>query len=101
MYFVPEGQHDRSLARSAWESVHRETRPVGVRYDRAQLNPELFLVEDACPVFIISSLQSNRCAGLPESDRTYGTAPLGGAGPRHFVPAYDRPVPPGRNTFAH
>jgi hypothetical protein len=29
MYFVPEGQHDRSLARSAWESVHRENRPVG------------------------------------------------------------------------
>jgi 3-oxoacyl-ACP reductase-like protein len=29
MYFVPEGQHDRSQARSAWESVHRENRPVG------------------------------------------------------------------------
>ena len=29
IYFVPEGQHDRSLARSAWESVHRANRPVG------------------------------------------------------------------------
>jgi hypothetical protein len=29
MNFVPEGQHDRSLARSAWESVLRENRPVG------------------------------------------------------------------------
>jgi hypothetical protein len=40
MYFVPEGEHDSShstryrllmagLARSAWESVHRENRPVG------------------------------------------------------------------------
>jgi hypothetical protein len=24
MYFVPEGQHDRSLARSAWDNAHRE-----------------------------------------------------------------------------
>ena len=29
MFFVPEGQHDSSLARSAWDSVHRENRPVG------------------------------------------------------------------------
>jgi hypothetical protein len=29
MYFVPEGQHDRSLARSAWEGGRRENRPVG------------------------------------------------------------------------
>src|ERR1700722_234689 len=28
MYFVPEGQHDRSQARSAWESVPRKNRPV-------------------------------------------------------------------------
>jgi hypothetical protein len=26
---VPEGQSDRSLARSAWESVIQESRPVG------------------------------------------------------------------------
>ena len=29
MRYVPEGQHDRSLARSAWEIVHRGNRPVG------------------------------------------------------------------------
>jgi hypothetical protein len=29
MAFVPEGQHDRSQARSAWASGHRENRPVG------------------------------------------------------------------------
>jgi len=29
MYFVPEGQHDSSQARSAWESVPRKDRPVG------------------------------------------------------------------------
>jgi hypothetical protein len=27
--FVPEGQADRSQARSAWESVPRKNRPVG------------------------------------------------------------------------
>jgi hypothetical protein len=29
MAFVPEGQADRSQARSAWESVPRKNRPVG------------------------------------------------------------------------
>ncbi len=42
MYLSQRDSHDRSLARSAWESVHRENRPSRVRYDRAQLNPELF-----------------------------------------------------------
>jgi len=29
MYFVPEGQHDRSQARSAWDSAHpQKSRPV-------------------------------------------------------------------------
>jgi hypothetical protein len=31
MVFVPEGQADRSQARSAWESVPRKNRPVGCR----------------------------------------------------------------------
>jgi len=29
MVFVPEGQHDSSQARSAWESVPRKNRPIG------------------------------------------------------------------------
>jgi hypothetical protein len=36
---------DRSLARTAWESVPRKNRPVGYQYDRAQLVPEVFLAE--------------------------------------------------------
>jgi hypothetical protein len=28
-FLSPEGQHDRSLARSAWKSVPRKNRPVG------------------------------------------------------------------------
>ena len=38
---------------------------------------------------------SNRCAHLQESYRPYGTALLGWRCPRHFVPGYDRTVPPG------
>ena len=40
MYYVPEGQHDRSLARSAWEIVHRENRPVGHGMIRAGLRTD-------------------------------------------------------------
>jgi hypothetical protein len=47
MHFVPEGQHDRSLARSAWERVPPDKPSRRVRYDRAQLNPEAVLFEDA------------------------------------------------------
>ena len=35
MAFVPEGQADRSLARSAWESVPQKIRPVGYGLIRA------------------------------------------------------------------
>jgi|ERR1700734_2596835 hypothetical protein len=70
MVFVPEGQHDRSQARSAWESVPPKNRPVGYgmigRFlvDCAPCSVSAFLFET-------SSLQSsNRCAHLRESDRT-------------------------------
>src|SRR5271165_5494742 len=44
----------------------------------------------------ISSLQSsNRCARLHESHRTLRDGSLGWRCPRHFVPGYDRTVPPG------
>jgi hypothetical protein len=48
MAFVPEGQHDRSQARSAWESVPRENRPVGYGMIGSSIPdlPEVFLVED-------------------------------------------------------
>src|SRR6202035_4586703 len=44
---------DRSLARSAWESVPRKNRPVGYGMIGAQLIPELFLVH-MCAVFQFS-----------------------------------------------
>ena len=51
---------DRSLARSAWYSVPRKKPSRRVRYERAQLIPEVFLVEG----FL------NRRPPLHESDRT-------------------------------
>ena len=42
MAFVPEGQHDRSLARSAWEKRPSKAPSRRVRYDRAQLTHNYF-----------------------------------------------------------
>jgi hypothetical protein len=40
---------------------------------------------------------------LPARGHTvpYGTVPFEGRSPRHFVPGYDRAVPPGQKPFAH
>jgi hypothetical protein len=62
-----EGQADRSLARSAWESVPRKSRPVGYGMNGAQLIPEVFLVTNHT---------------VP-----YGTG-LFSHDSRHFVPGY-------------
>ena len=40
MYFVPEGQHDRSQARSAWDSAPQKSRPVGYGMIRAGLRTD-------------------------------------------------------------
>jgi hypothetical protein len=68
MAFVPEGQADRSQARSAWESVSNVP-SRRARYDRAQPIPEVFLVE-MCAM-------SNRCGHLHESYRTLRDSSLG------------------------
>ena len=84
---------DRSQARSAWESVPRKNRPVGVRYDRAQLIPEVFLER-------FEFRHSNHRIGAhtcPNHTVPYGTALLGWPCSRHFVPGYDRTVPPGQD----
>jgi hypothetical protein len=40
-------------------------------------------------------------AHLHESHRTLRDGSLGSRYPRHFVPGYYRPVPPGQKPFAH
>ena len=50
-------------------------------------------------VLVISSFQSsNRCAHLSESHRTLRDGSFGAAQSRHFVPGYDRTVPPGQSA---
>ena len=94
---VPEGRHDRSLARSAWESIP-ENPSRRVRYDRAQLIPEVFLVQRCATFLLLKFRHSNhRSVRTPARIRPYPTGRLlwGGAVPRHFVLGYDRTVPPG------
>ncbi len=40
MAFVPEGRHDRSLARSAWNRATQKSRPVGYGLIRAGLRTD-------------------------------------------------------------
>ena len=51
MVFVPEGQHDRSQARSAWKSVLPKEPSRREWYDWARLTHEVFLVE-VCALFL-------------------------------------------------
>src|SRR5580704_15146520 len=93
---------DRSLARSAWESVPRKNRPVGYgmigrsesqRYFSSKCAP-CFGFSFPVRNFVTPIIQSVRT--LHESDRTLRDGSFGWRGPRHFVPGYDRTVPPGR-----
>src|ERR1700738_4691717 len=82
MVFVPEGQADRSLARSAWESVPQKEPSRRVRYDLAQLIPPCILgiisILLSDTAFEFASLQSsNRCAHPRNHTVPDGTAILG------------------------
>ena len=85
---------DRSLARSAWEKRPSKEPSRRVRYDREQLDPEVCLVE-MCGVFVQKGKRQS--VRTPARITPYPTGRLfwGGAFPRHFVPGYDRTVPPG------
>jgi hypothetical protein len=97
MYFVPEGQHDRShstryrllmasLARSAWESLDRENRPVGYgmiehsyprhtkSISRRRWAPYCRIRNFVTRIFELASAGANQTV-------PYGTALLGGAFP--------------------
>ena len=91
----------------AWHEVPGKAPPKEpsrrVRYDRAQRIPDgisrrhVRRISVSVFAFEISSLQSsNRCPHLHESHRTLRDGSFGWRFPRHFVPGYDRTVPPGR-----
>ena len=67
---VPEGRCDRSLARSAWGKRPSKEPSRRVRYDRAQLIPEVFLVQ-MCAVFLKEGFRiRNFATPIIESVRT-------------------------------
>jgi hypothetical protein len=79
MVFVPEGRCDRSLARSAWKRIPRKNCPVGYgMIGRPHLRGAHTRTNHTVP---------------------YGTVFFGWRSPRHFVPGYDRTVPPGQRPF--
>ena len=81
-----------SPARSAWTASPQENRPVGHGLIR------LFGCSQF-QKFLTPILQSStRCADLHESHRALRDGSLGWRCSRHFVPGYDRAVPPGLRT---
>ena len=73
--FVPEGQHDSSQARSAWN--HEEmARPSGT------IEP------------ILLTLGLTMTSTVPPGRSRFTSIP------RHFLPGYYQPVPPGQKPFS-
>src|SRR5580704_5546280 len=69
---------DRSLARSARESVPRKNRPVG---------------------YGMTGYQGQQREGLGQDAKQIPGTGLSASIPRHFVPGYDHPVPPGQKPY--
>jgi hypothetical protein len=108
MAFVPEGQADRSLARSA---CHPKEPSRRVRCDSCRCARRF---DDWSDEFQIRRLKTfTLSVGLVSCARSYRTLRDGslepfdalslahgrGCFPRHFVPGYYHAVPPGQNTF--
>jgi hypothetical protein len=137
MYFVPEGQHDRSQARSAWDSATPKEPSRRVRYDsctcahrfedwreeisnavslsRTEMIPKcigrvldhvrhLVILRTRLAVAFLKKHDAqfdekylwDSCA---RSHRTLRDGSFEGRFPRHFVPGYDQPIPPGQKPF--
>jgi hypothetical protein len=95
---VPEGRSDRSLARSAWNSPTPKEPSRRARYDRAQTKSQRCFASKGAPCFLRKANHSNRRIGAHTgANQTVpcGTALFRSRCPRHFVPGYDRTVPPG------
>jgi hypothetical protein len=86
---VPEGRSDRSLAQVPGTAPPQKNRPVGHGMIGRRPNPRSISPKGA-PCF-------RRIGGHTGANQTvpYGTALLTSLCPRHFVPGYDRTVPPG------
>ena len=105
MYFVPEGQHDSSQARSAWSHEDNSLVPAG------RLNGSRLVMETSHKHVLVSEIQKKVNHGQHlllcspgtdnDFDRPSGTRALSASIPRHFVPGYYQPVPPGQKPLTH
>ena len=93
---------DRSPARSAWDSPPQKEPSRRVRCDSRRCVDRFddwgdypFLRKTAH----ISTRITSGTRSAPDHTVPYGTVPLGWGCSRHFVPGYDRPVPPGLSPF--
>jgi hypothetical protein len=100
MYFVPEGQHDRSLARSAWDSATQKSRPVGyglIRVD-GRTDSTIGVIKFRLrqyEAYLRRKMPWNVWDSYARSYRALRDGSLGRRFPRRFVPGYDHAVPPG------
>src|ERR1700736_3557163 len=99
MYFVPEGQHDRSQARSAWDSAPQKSRPVGYGMIRRGVRAIRRLEKEISNAVSLSRTGMIPGISCARSYRTLRDGSFEGRFPRHFVPGYDHAVPPGQKPF--
>jgi hypothetical protein len=100
MAFVPEGQADRSLARSAWVNATPQSRPVGYGVIRAGVRADSMIGVTKFQIGRVKTFTLS--VGLVSCARSYRTLRDGsfeGRFPRHFVRGYYHAVPPGQNRF--
>jgi hypothetical protein len=100
MAFVPEGQADRSQARSAWVSVPESPRPGGTVEVMAR---DIWRRNGVDAALETLGIPVERYVGVLSKPRSVQSSRWDWAiphAPRHFVPGYDHAVPPGQNTFS-
>jgi hypothetical protein len=101
MVCFPEGQLDRSQARSAWDNATPKSRPVGYGVIRAGVRADSMIGVTKFQIRRLKTLTLSVGLAAPDHTVPYGTVLSEGRFPRHFVPGYDRAVPPGQRPFAH
>jgi hypothetical protein len=88
MAFVPEGQADRSLARSAWVNATPKSRPVGCGLIRAGVRWRFDDWSNEISNTKTKNIYVVCGTSCARSSRTLRDGSFEGRFPRHFVPGY-------------
>ena len=73
MAFVPEGQADRSLARSAWDNATPKSRPVGYGVIRAGVRANSMIGVTKFPIRRLKTFTLSVGLAAPDQTVPYGT----------------------------